>query len=181
MTAGIKRVKAWSGDATSSQCSTQLQSKRSPGESRREDATVLKTEENNCMKCLRKHEIILKIMIPGHIYLSKEQRGLAVNPLPASVYHGPARHTDLEEAAPAHHQDGRLPNTAGVGHHHGTRTTPCANWKSQSFGRRQAMQRHQSTLAKPAVSLAAFLTHHSFLPSLLPWGLGETQGKANPL
>lgn len=60
---------------------------------------------------------------------------MAVNPLPASVYHGLARHTDLEEAAPEHHQDGRLPNTAGVGHHHGTRTTPCANWKSQSFGR----------------------------------------------
>lgn len=63
MTAGIKRVKSWSGDATSSQCSTQLQSKRSPGESRQEDATALKTEENNCMKCLRKHEIILKIKI----------------------------------------------------------------------------------------------------------------------
>lgn len=163
--AGLKRMKSRSGDATSCQHSTRLHSKHSPEELRREDASALKTEERECMKCLRKHEIISKIMIPGHVYLSKEQRGLAVNPLPASVYHGLAQHTKLEEAAPTPHLDGRVPTTPGIEHHHGTRTIPCTNRKSQSLRRRQTMQKHQNHLAKLAISLAAFLMYQSFSPA----------------
>lgn len=56
-------------------------------------------------------------------------------PLSAFIHYVLAWHTDPEEGVPTCHWEGRFSTTAGVGHHNGVRTTPCANWKKQHLGR----------------------------------------------
>lgn len=81
------------------------------------------------VKCFKGYRSWLCIFVQGTALFVSEP------PLSASVHYVLAWHTDPEEGVSTGHWDGRFSATAGVEHHHGIRTIPCANWKKQCLGR----------------------------------------------
>lgn len=123
------------------------------------------------------HEVLeetrsfLKIITPGHLYLSKEQHGLEVNspslpPFTACWFGTPIWRWQLQRVTG---MGGSQP-PLGLG-----TTTEPGQPPVPPTGRARALEdidlteKHQSTLVKPTISLAALLIYRSFLPVLLPW------------